>query len=121
MGRRDEEPSEDAQKLLTLAARGPELGIHIILWLDSFKTFTQLTADNRSALTNFDLRVGMNMPGDDSRSLLGETDDQSLPRTMAYFCDKSTGSNLEKFKAYSVVSIADMTQYSKQFQQRLFN
>ncbi len=120
VGRRNEEPSEDAEKLLALAARGPELGIHSILWLDSLKTFTQLTADNRSALTNFDLRVGLNMPGDDSRLLLGETDAQSLPRMMAYFCDKSTGNNLEKFKAYSVPSIAEMAEYSKQFQHRSF-
>ena len=119
-GRRGEDASEDAQKLLALASQGSELGIHTVLWLDNMKTWSQLTADNRSVLTHFDLRVGMNMPAEDSRTLLGEHYAQNLPRVIAYFCDKAVGSNLEKFKPYAIPSVQEMAEYSKRLQQRSF-
>jgi S-DNA-T family DNA segregation ATPase FtsK/SpoIIIE len=119
-GNRGEERSEDAKKFLTLIAQGPELGIHTILWLDSLKTWSQFTVDNRAALTHFDLRVAMNMPAEDSRNFLGETLAQNLPRVMAYFCDKATGGNLEKFKPYAVPSHQAFKQYSQSFQNRSF-
>ena len=117
-GRRGDEPSADAQKIITLASQGAELGIHTILWLDNMKTYSQLTGDNRAWLTHFDLRVALPMPADDSRSLLGETYAQNLPRLRAYFRDQSTTGDLEKFKPYAVPASQEMAVYSKRFQQR---
>ena len=118
MGRRSEEPSEDAEKLLKLISQGSELGIHTILWLEDMKTFLKLTGDNRSWLTHFDLRVGLTMPGDDSRLLLGEVYAQNLPRLRAYFRDDSATAGLEKFKPYAVPTKEEIGEYSRQFEKR---
>ncbi len=115
-----EEASEDAQKLLKLISQGSELGIHTILWLEDMKTFLKLTGDYRSWLTNFDLRIGLTMPGDDSRLLLGESDAQKLPRLRAYFRDDSATAALEKFKPYAVPTKQEIAEYKTNFQQRYF-
>lgn len=118
MGSRNEEPSPDAKNLMTLLSQGPELGIHTILWLESMKTFLKMTADNRSSLTHFDLRIGLTIPGDDSRLLLGETSAQNLPRLRAYFHDEAKVAGLEKFKPYAVPSVEEITEYGNRFKQR---
>ncbi|QJB25345.1 FtsK/SpoIIIE domain-containing protein [Limnospira fusiformis] len=119
MGRRSEEPSEDAERLLKLISQGSELGIHTIFWLEDMKTFLKLTGDNRSWLTHFDLRVALNMPGDDSRLLLGEVHAEKLPRLRAYFRDDSATAGLEKFKPYAVPTKEEIGEYCHNFEQRL--
>jgi DNA segregation ATPase FtsK/SpoIIIE, S-DNA-T family len=118
-GKRGEEMSEDAQKLINLVAQGPEVGIHTILWVDNMATFRQLSGDSRSALSPFDLRVGLAMPENDSRDLLGEGYAKNLPRLRAYYRDMLVTEGLEKFKPYAVPSIEDMQKYNLRFEQRL--
>lgn len=119
MGRRDEEPSEDAEKLFKLIDKGPELGIHTVLWLEDMKGFSKLTTGKeRPRLAHFDLRVGLTMPEDDSRLLLGETSAQNLPRLRAYFRDDSDTAGLEKFKPYAVSTKEEIDGYMRQFLKR---
>ena len=120
VGRRGEEMSPDAEKFLQVVSQGAELGIHTILWLDSTKTFLQLFGDSRSVFTHFDLRIGLKMPSDDSRQLLGESYAQNLPRMRAYFQDASLANGLEKFKPYAVPKKEEMQAYRRQFQTRSF-
>ncbi len=118
MGRRDEEPSEDAQKILKIISQGSELGIHTILWLEDMKAFNKLTANNKQWLGNFDLRVSLNISEDDSRSLLGETFAAKLPRLRAYFKDDSVTVGLDKFKPYAVPTKTEMREYASNFNKR---
>ena len=118
-GKRGEEMSEDAQKLMNLVAQGPEVGIHTILWVDNMATFRQLSGDSRSALSPFDMRVGLAMPENDSRDLLGEGYAKNLPRLRAYYRDILVTEGLDKFKPYAILSIEDMQKYNRRFQQRL--
>jgi len=124
IGKRDKEMSEDAKKLMAIVSQGSELGIHIILWLDSTKSFLDLFGDSRSALTHFDLRVGLAMmPEDEARTLLGE----KIPiqgvspqarRIRACYHDEATATKPENFKGYAVPSLQEMTEYSQRFEQR---
>ncbi|GAB4323052.1 MAG: hypothetical protein Kow0091_30430 [Geminocystis sp.] len=118
MGRREEEPSEDAQKILELISKGSELGIHTILWLEDMKGFAKLSSNNRQWLGNFDLRVGLTMSGDNSRLLLGESFAEKLPRLRAYFKDDSLSIDLDKFKPYAVPSKTEMLEYATNFKKR---
>ena len=118
MGRRDEEPSEDAQKILQLISQGSELGIHTILWLEDMKAFAKLSTNNRQWLGNFDLRVALTMPGEDSRLLLGENVAEKLPRLRGYFKDESVTVGLDKFKPYAVSNKAEMLEYATNFNKR---
>lgn len=118
MGRRNrEELSEDAEKVSQLISQGSELGIHTILWVEDLKTFLKMTADDRSWLTHFDLRVGLTMSESDSRLMFGETYAQKLQRMRAYFYDDASN-YLEKFKPYAVPTKEELFSYSEQFQKR---
>jgi len=118
MGRRNrEELSEDAEKLSELISQGSELGIHTIIWVEDLKTFLKMTADDRSWLTHFDLRVGLTMSESDSRLMFGETYAQKLQRMRAYFYDDASN-YLEKFKPYAVPTKEELFSYSEQFQKR---
>ena len=118
MGKSRMEMSPDAQKLLEIAEYGSELGIHLLLWLDSTKTFLQLSGDSRAGLTHFDLRVALQMPADDSRQLLGETFAQNLPAMRAYFSNAASASGLEKFKPYAVPSDSEIWEYGERLKHR---
>ncbi|WP_017293178.1 FtsK/SpoIIIE domain-containing protein [Geminocystis herdmanii] len=118
MGRRDEEPSEDAQKILKLISQGSEFGIHTILWLEDMKAFNKLSGNNRQWLGNFDLRVALTMPGEDSRLLLGEAVAEKLPRLRGYFKDESATVGLDKFKPYAVPTKAEIREYATNFNKR---
>lgn len=117
-GRRGEEISPDAEKLVKLVSSGPELGIHTIVWVDDMKTFFKVTPDSKAWLTHFDLRVGLRMPENDSRQLLSENYAHNLPRLRAYFRDESTTTGMEKFKPYSVPSAQEIINYSERLKQR---
>jgi DNA segregation ATPase FtsK/SpoIIIE, S-DNA-T family len=111
--------SDDAKKLIAIASQGAELGIHLILWVEGIKTLNQLFAGKeRISLSNFDLRVGLTMPTDDSRALFNETLAASLTRLRAYFKDEATAANLEKFKPYAVPSKQEFATYANYLEQK---
>jgi S-DNA-T family DNA segregation ATPase FtsK/SpoIIIE len=119
MGTRSEQPSEDGQLVMKLAAQGPELGIHSILWFDNMKSFTKLSGEDRAWLTHFDLRVGLTMTAEDSRLLLRELDAQELPRMRALFNDEAKATRMEKFKPYAVLTPNEIHDYSERLLRRV--
>lgn len=119
IGPRDrEEMSDDVKKITQIISQGPELGIHTILWIEDMKTVMKLNCDSRSWLSNFDLRVALSMPEQDSRLLLGEPNAKDLERLRGYFYDASSNQGLKKFKPYVISSKDDLAQYSENFRKR---
>ncbi|MEE3716247.1 FtsK/SpoIIIE domain-containing protein [Tumidithrix elongata RA019] len=111
--------SDDAKKILAIASQGAELGIHLILWVEGIKTLNQLFAGKeRISLSNFDLRIGLTMPTDDSRALFNETLAASLTKLRAYFKDEATAANLEKFKPYAVPTKQEFATYANYLKQK---
>ena len=111
--------SDDAKKLMAIASQGAELGIHLILWVEGIKTFNQLFAGKeRISLLHFDLRIGLTMPTDDSRTLFNETLAASLTKLRAYFKDEATAANLEKFKPYAVPTQQEFAAYANYLKQK---
>lgn len=117
-GRMGDEMSPDAKKLLEIASKGSELGIHIVLWLSDFKSFPQLFGGNRAALTHFDLRVALKMGDRDSQDYLGEGIAKNLRDSQAYFTDASTPDTPEKFRPYAALSPAAIDTYAQSLKQR---
>ena len=111
--------SDDAKKLMAIASQGAELGIHLILWVEGIKTLNQLFAGKeRISLSNFDLRIGLTMPADDSRALFNETLAANLTKLRAYFKDEATAANLEKFKPYAVPTKQEFATYVNYLEQK---
>jgi len=117
-GRMGDEMSPDAKKLLEIASKGSELGIHIVLWLSDFKSFPQLFGGNRGALTHFDLRVAFKMGDRDSQDFLGEGIAKNLRDSQAYFTDASTPDTPEKFRPYAALQPAVVDTYAQALKQR---
>lgn len=119
VGRIGDEMSPDAKKLLEIASKGSELGIHLVLWLSDFKTFPQLFGGNRAALTHFDLRVALKMSDRDSQDFLGENIAKNLRDSQAYFTDASTPDAMEKFRPYAILSTTSIDTYAQSLKQRV--
>lgn len=119
-GKRGDEMSPDAQKLQEIATAGPELGIHTILWFDNAKTLQKLSGDgsHRTLLTQFDYRITMQLPAEDSRLILGEPIAQNLPALRAYFYDAALSDGFEKFKPYTIPTKTEITHYAQNLKQR---
>ncbi|MBT9317054.1 FtsK/SpoIIIE domain-containing protein [Leptothoe spongobia] len=119
-GRRgDPEMSDDAQKLLDIAAQGAELGIHLVLYIENLKVLNQLFATKeRAALNHFGLRVCLTMPADDSRTLLGDNAAAGLPKLRAYFKNVAASSQLDKLKPYAIPTQAELSQYGQLLHQK---
>lgn len=99
------ERSPIAKQLAQLADEGPELGIHIVAWADSYATVER--ALQRGALNLFDQRAVLRVPSDtDSMALLGTPAAIKLPDNRALFrvADWEAG-RVEKFKPYSLPAL----------------
>jgi DNA segregation ATPase FtsK/SpoIIIE, S-DNA-T family len=118
-GKTSEEISPDTRELLEITSNGSELGIHIVLWLNDFKTFQQLFCSNyRSVLPYFDLRVALKMTDRESEGFLGQGIAKNLRDSQAYFTDASTPDDPEKFRPCAVLSEPMIEIYAQALKQR---
>jgi len=117
-GTRSEVPSETAKSLIDLVAKGPELGIHTLLWLEDMRTFSRVNADDKSWITHFDLRVALRLTQDESRTLLRDTNAEMLGQHRALLLDDASSLGLQKFKPYAVPSDEEIADYGNQLAQR---
>jgi DNA segregation ATPase FtsK/SpoIIIE, S-DNA-T family len=98
-------PTEAAALLTRLAEHGPEVGIHLVVWADSYATADR--ALRRSGIGQFTLRVALRVPSpSESDALLGVPAAASLADDRALFRDADwPHEQVEKFKPYSTASL----------------
>jgi DNA segregation ATPase FtsK/SpoIIIE, S-DNA-T family len=98
-------PTEAAALLTRLAEHGPEVGIHVVVWADSYATAER--ALRRPGVGQFTLRVALRLPSpSESDALLGVPAAASLADDRALFRDVDwPHEQVEKFKPYSTTSL----------------
>jgi len=98
-------PSQTAVRLARLADKGPDVGIHIVAWADSYATAERSL--RRAGIARFGLRaVGRLFSPADSDALLGVAAAVSLDDNRALFRDTEWPiDQVEKFKPYSIDSL----------------
>jgi S-DNA-T family DNA segregation ATPase FtsK/SpoIIIE len=98
-------PSEAAAALTRLAEHGPEVGIHLVIWADSFATAERSL--RRSGISQFALRVALRLQSPmESDALLGVPAAAGLADDRALFRDADwPHEQVEKFKPYSTASL----------------
>ena len=98
-------PTEATALLTRLAEHGPEVGIHVVVWADSYATAER--ALRRSGIGQFSLRVALRLPSpSESDALLGVPAAASLADDRALFRDVDwPHEQVEKFKPYSTSSL----------------
>jgi S-DNA-T family DNA segregation ATPase FtsK/SpoIIIE len=98
-------PSETSVRLVQLADKGPDVGIHVVAWADSYTTAER--ALRRAGISHFGLRAVLRVfsPAE-SDSLLGVSAAASLDDNRALFRDTEWPvEQVEKFKPYSIASL----------------
>jgi hypothetical protein len=96
--RHDEDaPPDPGRQFRTIVREGPALGIHVLLWADSYNSVTR-TLD-RQALEDIDLRVLFRMNATDSSSLIDSPAASVLGVYRAIYDDRGQGLS-EKFRPY---------------------
>ncbi len=98
-------PSEASALLTRLAEHGPEAGIHVAIWADSYATAER--ALRRAGIGQFALRVALRLQSPaESDALLGVPSAAGLADNRALFRDADwPHEQVEKFKPYSITSL----------------
>ena len=87
------------EKLGTICREGPDLGIHTIIWCDTFANLSR--AFDRKEQGEFDMRIALQMGEDDSRNLIDSDAATKLGSFRAIYYDEERAGLLEKFRPYS--------------------
>jgi DNA segregation ATPase FtsK/SpoIIIE, S-DNA-T family len=98
-------PSETSVRLVRLADKGPDAGLHVVAWADGYTTADR--ALRRAGLAHFGLRAVLRvLSAAESDSLLGVSAAASLDDDRALYRDTDwPAEQVEKFKPYSVASL----------------
>jgi len=94
-------PLNPAQQFPTILQEGPDLGIHTLVWCDTYTNLTR-TLDRRS-LREFEMRVVFQMSAEDSTNLVDTPMASKLGLYRALFYSEEEGC-LEKFRPYGAPS-----------------
>ncbi len=105
--------SDAAMQVTRLAEEGPEVGIHVIAWADSFAIVERVL--RRSGLDFFDLRVALRMKPEESTNLLGVSIAARLVDNRALFRHEDMCyQEVEKFKPFTTLEPEAMDSLVKQ-------
>lgn len=91
-----------AQKLGEICREGPDVGVHVIAWCDTYANVGR-TLDRR-VVSEFDLRVALQMSEDDSNQLVESPRATRIGRNRALLYDVEEIGKLEKFRPYELLS-----------------
>ncbi len=105
----------DLSKALThVAQEGPDVGVHLLVWLDSLANFER--AFRRQGLEFFDLRAAMLLPQNDAMNFLENPSASKLSPNRAVFRSQEwEAGRLEKFKPYALPDAQTLEQMKKRF------
>ncbi|MBI5714837.1 MAG: hypothetical protein HZC38_15670 [Chloroflexi bacterium] len=89
-----------AEQLKIICREGPDLSIHSLMWCDTYSNLERVL-DLRPERF-FDLRVAMQMNGEDSRRLLDNEMASKIGPNRALFFDEERAGSVEKFRPYDL-------------------
>jgi hypothetical protein len=111
-------PASPAKQFNAILREGPALGIHTILWCDSYNNVSRFL--DRQGMRDFEMRVLFQMNATDSSNLMDTPDASRLGIHVAIFYDESQG-RMEKFRPYGLPSNEWLALVKKQLQSRIKN
>lgn len=98
----EDKPASAAKQLADILREGAPLGIHVLVWCDSYNNLTRWL--DRAVLREFELLVTLQMSPNDSSNLIDTPAASKLGVHRALLADLSQG-RLEKFRPYGLPSI----------------
>ena len=94
-------PTQMAGQLGTICREGPEYGIHVLTWCDTFANLERSLG--RREIAEFEQRVGLQMSPKDSSSLLDTPAAGDLGPYRAILLDEQRVGRAEKFRPYGLM------------------
>lgn len=104
---------ETAQIFGKICREGPDLGIHVISWCDTFGNLARLV--DRRTISEFDLRIAMKMGEDDSNQFIESPKAKALGQNRAYLFDQNQIGKIEKFRPYELISESELEEIQTSF------
>jgi hypothetical protein len=101
------------KQFATILREGPAVGIHCLIWSDTFNTVTRWV--DRQTLQDLSLRVLFQMSPSDSSNLMDSPAASRLGVHRAFFHNEEQGTS-EKFRPYGLPSDAWLAQIRQQLQ-----
>ena len=95
----DDKPKTPSQILAELIKEGPPLGMHVIIATDTLSNLNR--AFDRQGIREFDMRVLLQMGGNDSTNLIDTPDASKLGMHRALLYSEETGT-MEPFRPYAL-------------------
>jgi S-DNA-T family DNA segregation ATPase FtsK/SpoIIIE len=112
-------PTPPAARLLAICREGPDVGIHTLLWCDTYANLER--ALDRRPERFFDLRVALQMNADASRRLLDSDAASKLGLHRAIYCDEERLGRFEKFRPYRLPAIELVEQWARKIKNKQAN
>ena len=101
------QPVEARKHLIKLADEGPEVGMHLMLWVDGTANLER--ALGRGAFASFDWRVALRLAENESTTLVGSPAAARMADNRALLRDKADGVGIvEKFKPYPLPDLQEL-------------
>jgi len=92
-------PAEAAEQLSTILRDGPDLGVHTLVWCDTYSNLERVL--QRQDIAEFELRVALQMSANDSNNFIESPVASKLGPYLAIFYDEEQSGTLEKFRPYA--------------------
>jgi S-DNA-T family DNA segregation ATPase FtsK/SpoIIIE len=109
-------PGPLAQKLAEICREGPDLGVHVITWCDTYADVCRIL--DRRVASEFDLRVALQMSEDDSNQLIESPAAARLGRNRALLYDVEEIGRHEKFRPYELLSPEEVREVAERLRAR---
>ena len=93
-------PSEAATKFLGICREGPDVGVHTLIWCNTYGNLERVLT--RQGVAEFDMRVAFPMSTGDSDALLDSPAAAKLGPYRALLYDEERIGQLEKFRPYAL-------------------
>lgn len=108
-GRGEERPPDPQELFTTVLRDGPEVGVHVIAWCDSFSNVKRSV--DRKMMGEFGIRIASAMSTEDSSSFIDDAAAARLDKPhRAIFFDEERPGYLEKFRPYAIPDQAWLVQ-----------
>ena len=111
-----DEGTSAGKQLATILRDGPAVGIHALLWSDSYSTLQRWL--DRQAIKDLEMRVLMQMGAADSSNLMDSPAASRLTPHTAIFFSEAQG-EAEKFRPYAAPTARWLTWVAEQFAEKV--
>ena len=113
----EETPPSPARQFVTVLQEGPEVGIHVLAWCDTYASLTRVL--DRRGIGEFTMRVALPMSSEDSTNLLDDPAASRLDRPhRAIFYDEEQVGRLDKFRPYAIPPQPWLEEFGRRLRKR---